>query len=37
MLALQYKTYNTEAASTMLLTTVAMIIVLPIAIALTGA
>jgi predicted permease len=37
MLALQYKTCQTEAASTLLLTTLAMIVVLPIAIALTGA
>lgn len=37
MLALKYKTYQTEAASALLLTTLAMIVVLPIAIALTGA
>jgi len=33
MLALQYKSYQTEAASTLLLTTLAMIVVLPDAIA----
>lgn len=37
MLALRYKVYEAEAASTLLLTTLAMIVVLPIAIALTGA
>ena len=37
MLALRYKVYEAEAASTLLLTTLAMIVTLPIAIALTGA
>jgi predicted permease len=37
MLALRYKVYEAEAASTLLLTTLAMIAAVPIAIALTGA
>jgi predicted permease len=37
MLALRYKVYEAEAAATLLLTTLAMIVVIPIAIALTGA
>lgn len=36
MFALRYKTYQTEAASTLLLTTLAMIVVTPVAITLTG-
>jgi malonate transporter and related proteins len=36
MLAMRYKVYEAEAASTFLLTTVAMIVTIPIAIALTG-
>lgn len=37
MFALRYKVYEAEAASTLLLTTIAMIVVMPLAIALTGA
>jgi predicted permease len=37
MFALRYKTYQAEAASTLLLTTLAMIVVTPVAIALTSA
>src|SRR5579864_4602063 len=37
MFALRYKVYEAEAASTLLLTTIAMIVVIPLAIALTGA
>lgn len=37
MFALRYNVYEAEAASTLLLTTLAMIVVVPIAIALTGA
>lgn len=37
MFALRYKVYEQEAAATLLLTTLAMIVVLPVAIALTGA
>ena len=37
MLALRYKVYEADAAATLLLTSLAMIVVLPIAIALTGA
>ena len=37
MFALRYKTYEAEAASTLLLTTLAMIVVMPVAITLTGA
>jgi hypothetical protein len=37
MLALRYKVYEAEAASTLLLTTLAMIVIVPIVIALTGA
>jgi hypothetical protein len=36
MLALRYKVYEAEAASTLLLTTIAMIVVVPIVIALTS-
>jgi malonate transporter len=36
MLAVRYKVYEAEAASTFLLTTVSMVVVVPIAIALTG-
>jgi hypothetical protein len=37
MLALRYKVYEADAAATLLLSTLAMIVVIPIAIALTGA
>lgn len=37
MFALRYKVYEAEAASTLLLTTIAMIVVMPLSIALTGA
>jgi predicted permease len=37
MFALRYKTYQAEAASTLLLTTLAMILVVALAITLTGA
>jgi len=37
MFALRYKVYEAEAASTLLLTTIAMIVVIPLAIALIGA
>jgi hypothetical protein len=37
MFALHYKVYEAEAASTLLLTTLTMIVVMPIVIALTGA
>ena len=37
MFAVRYKVYEAEAASTLLLTTLSMIVVMPIAIALTGA
>jgi hypothetical protein len=37
MFAVRYKVYEAEAASTLLLTTLAMIVVMPIAITLAGA
>ena len=37
MLALRYKVYEADAAATLLLSTLAMIVVIPIAIVLTGA